>query len=333
MRRNRDSWKSIRFRPRILRPIPHVDIATEILGTRFSAPFLISPAGGGKLAHPSGEVLLTKAAAKHDILHWVCNNAGCTQKEISDAVSPSQTLYWQIYAASDLKVTEAEVHQAVACGYKGFALTVDAIRAGKRERDVRMGLEDDDNSDIEEDEDEDGFASGPTVTRPHVSTELDWPSAVKWLRSITDLPIAVKGIQCWEDAVLCMKYGVHPWLSNHGGRQLEGAPSAVDTLIEIRKYCPEVFQKCEVIIDGGVTRGTDVVKALALGAKGVGLGRGFLFALVFGEKGVGKAIRILKHEVETAMALLGVTEISQLNPSYVDTSALASLSATSRPHL
>lgn len=134
---------------------------------------------------------------------------------------------------------------------------------------------------------------------------------------MTSLPIAIKGIQCWEDALLCMEYGVHPWLSNHGGRQLDGAPSAVDTLLSIRMHCPEVFDKCEVIVDGGVTRGSDVVKAVALGAKGVGLGRPFLYSLVFGEAGASKAIRILKHEIETTMALLGVTSVDQLSPSYV----------------
>jgi len=148
-------------------------------------------------------------------------------------------------------------------------------------------------------------------------SSFDWESAIEWLQGITDLPIAIKGIQSWEDASLCMKHRVHPWLSNHGGRQLEGAPSAVDTLVEIRQHCPEVFDKCEVIVDGGVTRGGDIVKALALGAKAVGLGRGFLYSLAFGEAGVSKAIRILKHEVETTMALLGVTSIDQLNSSYV----------------
>lgn len=122
-----------------------------------------------------------------------------------------------------------------------------------------------------------------------------------------------------------MQYGVHPYLSNHGGRQLEGAPSAVETLMEIREHCPEVFDKCEVIVDGGITRGSDIVKALALGAKSVGVGRGFLYSLVFGEPGVSKAIRILKHEVETSMALIGVTSIDQLNPCYVTMSARAKI--------
>lgn len=146
---------------------------------------------------------------------------------------------------------------------------------------------------------------------------LDWTSAIEWLRKITDLPIAIKGIQCWEDAVLCMEYGAHPWLSNHGGRQLDSAPTAVETLISMRQHCPEVFDRCEVIVDGGITRGSDIVKAIALGAKGVGLGRPFLYSVAFGEAGASKAIRILKHEVETTMALLGITSLEQLNSSYV----------------
>lgn len=124
---------------------------------------------------------------------------------------------------------------------------------------------------------------------------------------------------------MCMHYGVHPYLSNHGGRQLEGAPSAVETLIEIRDHCPEVFDTCDVLVDGGVMRGGDIVKALALGAKAVGVGRGFLYALIFGEPGVGKAMRILKYEVETTMALLGVTSIDQLNLSYITMSARAKI--------
>lgn len=150
-----------------------------------------------------------------------------------------------------------------------------------------------------------------------MESSLDWISAIKWLRGITDLPLAIKGIQCWEDAVLCMEYGAHPWVSNHGGRQLDSAPSAVETLVSMRQNCPEVFEKCEVIVDGGITRGSDIVKALALGAKGVGLGRAFLYSVAFGEAGANKAIRILKNEIETTMALLGITSLDQLNSSYV----------------
>lgn len=142
------------------------------------------------------------------------------------------------------------------------------------------------------------------------------------------MPIAIKGIQCWEDAQLCMQYGVHPWLSNHGGRQLDGAPSALETLIEIRHHYPSVLRNCDVIVDGGFCRGADIVKALALGAKGVGVGRPFLYALSFGQAGVKKAIMILQKEVQTAMALLGVESIAQLDSNYVslfDSPLLAAL--------
>jgi L-lactate dehydrogenase (cytochrome) len=159
---NRSSWHAIRFRPRILRPIDSISLSTTILGTNFSAPFFICPAGGGKLAHPEGEVLMTKAAAKHDILHWVCNMAGCSQQEMSDARVENQTQYWQIYVMSDLEVTEREVRKAVELGYGGFALTVDAVRAGKRERDLRMRSEE---LDTAEEEKEDIFTGGPTVKR------------------------------------------------------------------------------------------------------------------------------------------------------------------------
>ncbi|KAL2825773.1 FMN-dependent dehydrogenase-domain-containing protein [Aspergillus cavernicola] len=304
---NHQSWQSIRFRPRVLRPITTLDLSTSILGTKTSLPFFICPAGGGKLAHTDGEILMTKAAANHGALHWVCNMAGCTKEEIAKTRGPDQTLFWQIYAKGTLTTTEEEIREAVQLGYKGFALTVDAVRPGKRERDLRLSLEEEDSS----------SSCGISAQRGAVWSSFDWISAAKWLRSLTDLPIAIKGIQCWEDAALCAQHGFHPWLSNHGGRQLEGAPSAVETLLEMRRHCPDVLEKCDVIVDGGITRGTDIVKALALGAKAVGLGRPFLYALTFGEAGVDKAIQILRQEMETAMALLGVGSIDQLGPSYL----------------
>ncbi|KAL3482147.1 oxidoreductase [Aspergillus californicus] len=312
---NRDSWKAIRFRPRVLRPIESCHTSRSILGTSFSAPFFICPAGGAKLAHPQGDLCLTKAAARHGILHWTCSNSSFPLSEMAKGRAPGQITFWQIYAMADLADTERQVKRAVELGYKGFALTVDAIRSGKRESDIRANITvDEDGEDGEEDE---SFTRGPTVKRAPVWPSFNWVSAVTWLRGLTALPIAIKGIQCWEDAALCMKCGVHPWLSNHGGRQLDGAPSAAETLVSIRKHCPEVFDKCEVIVDGGITRGSDIVKAIALGATAVGLGRAFLYSIVFGEAGARKAIRILAHEVETTMALLGVTSLDQLDSSYV----------------
>ncbi|KAH7035967.1 FMN-dependent dehydrogenase-domain-containing protein [Microdochium trichocladiopsis] len=340
--RNLQSWKTVQFRPRVLRPIPQIDTRRTILGHEFSAPFFICPAGGGKLANPAGEVLLTQAAGRHRVLHWVCNNAGCTIDEMASARADNQTLFWQIYAKSDLEESAKEVRKAIELGYKGFALTVDAIWPGIRERDLRASIleetgpepeEDcveDDSEDSEDSEDEQSFTRGPTVKRPPVCVEFDWIKAVGWLRTITDAPLAIKGIQCWQDAVRCMDFdNAHPWLSNHGGRQLDGAPTALDTLVDIHRNCPRVLEDREVIVDGGVTRGADIVKAIALGAQAVGLGRPFLFSLVYGTAGVSKAIRILQHEVETTMALLGVTSLEQLDPSYIGSDHLISPSLTS----
>lgn len=180
---NQNSWKRIRFCPRVLRPIQAIDLTTSILGTKYSAPFFICPAGGGKLAHPSGDLALTKAAGKHGILHWVPNNTGCSQEQLADARADTQTLYWQIYALEDLSVTEKEIKQAISLGYRGFALTVDANRVGKRERDVRLIIrvcisfsrgsisrinnlfpQEQELSENQEGEDN-AFASGPTVSR------------------------------------------------------------------------------------------------------------------------------------------------------------------------
>ncbi|KAG0652484.1 L-lactate dehydrogenase [Hyphodiscus hymeniophilus] len=332
---NQKNWQSIRFRPRVLVPIESVEICTTILGNKYTAPFFMSPTGAGDLAHPEGQMILAKVAASNNVMQWVSHYSRDMLKEIMDTREGGQVFY-QTYISTDLRVTEMELRGAIAIGYGGFALTVDAPRIGKREQVLRSNIEDFDPRRTSKLHHGRWDCNSTTVSfydltrascqyycRP--SYQFDWISAVKWIRGITDLPIAIKGIQTWEDAALCMQHGVHPYLSNHGGRQLEGAPSAVETLLEIREHCPEVFQKCEVMVDGGVKRGTDIVKALALGAKAVGLGRGFLYPLVFGERGLNKAMGILKHEVETTMALLGVTSVDQLTDSYVTMSARSTM--------
>ncbi|KAM0752584.1 hypothetical protein T439DRAFT_354078 [Meredithblackwellia eburnea MCA 4105] len=316
---NRDSWSAIRFRPRVLVPVDSINPSTTLFGHTFSQPFFICPAGGGKMAHPKGETELTKAAGKAGVLHWICCMAGRTKEEIAAERMEGQTTFWQIYAMQDLSITEKEIKEAIKLGYKGFALTVDGVYLGKRERDMRLHIAN-------------GGGAGVSGRSP-VYQKFTWKAAVHWLKTLTDLPIAIKGIQSHEDARLCMEYGVHPWLSNHGGRQLEGAPSAAETLVSIRENCPEVFDKCEVIVDGGIMRGTDVVKALALGASMVGLGRAFLYSLAFGEEGVHKAIEILTKEVETAMALVGVSSVKELKPEHVDVRGLLFAGAFPRPHL
>jgi isopentenyl diphosphate isomerase/L-lactate dehydrogenase-like FMN-dependent dehydrogenase len=152
------------------------------------------------------------------------------------------------------------------------------------------------------------------------AADLTWKDTLKWLEQQTDLPIVLKGLQTHEDAYLAAQYPQVKAiiLSNHGGRALDTAPPAVHTLLEIRKYCPEVFSRLEVWVDGGIKRGTDVVKALCLGAKAVGVGRAALFGLgAGGTEGVERTFEILKAEIDTCMRLLGVDKVSDLGLQHV----------------
>jgi L-lactate dehydrogenase (cytochrome) len=175
LKRNRAAWRTVRTRPRVLRAIPEAPMTRrKILGNEFAVPFFMCPAGGAKLCHPEGDTLLTKAAYRQGALHWVCNNAGRSQEEIAAVAGPEQVLYWQIYAKADLPKTAEEVQSATRLGYKAFALTVDAIWAGKREDDLRARIQHDDEEDsdasvddVEDDaEGEAVFKQAPTVGRP-----------------------------------------------------------------------------------------------------------------------------------------------------------------------
>lgn len=165
--RNQRSWQTLRLRPRILRPIERIDMSRTILGTRFSLPVFVCPAGGAKLCHSDGDALLTQAAGDSGMLHWVCSNASSSQQELVEAGKKDQVLYWQIYALSDLRVTEEKIKSAAQLGYKGFALTVDATRAGKREGDLRSRIAEEDEADEDGGEAEtEAFKKEPKVARP-----------------------------------------------------------------------------------------------------------------------------------------------------------------------
>jgi len=213
-------------------------------------------------------------------------------------------------------------------GYKAIFLTVDAIVAGSRERDIR-------NPWILEDEERGGSPvyseEMPSLDGAnHLGTagaltanddrDMSWERTIPWLRSITKLPIAIKGIQCVEDAVLAAEAGVDAiLLSNHGGRQLEYSLPPIEVLYRLRKQRPDVFSKLEVYIDGGIYRGTDVLKAVCLGARAVGLGRPFLYAQgAYGEAGVTKIMQILEREIVAGMRLLGAPTIKDLRPELVE---------------
>ncbi|CAE6488921.1 unnamed protein product [Rhizoctonia solani] len=343
------------FRPRVLRGTKTIDTSCEILGVPSALPIFVSPAAMAGLGDPAGEVNITKGAGKTGIIQGISNNASCTIDEIANARTDpeKQPLFFQLYVASDRAKSVQTIKRVEELGYRAIFFTVDAPVLGNRELDQRdraksvqtikrveelgyraifftvdapvLGNRELDQRnragllDSSDDDDEGQKGGVASTIDGYFDTNIDW-STLKWLKTVTKLPIILKGVQTVEDVELAAKHGVQAvLLSNHGGRQLDYAPAAIDILYELRQKRPDLFDKVEVYIDGGVRRGTDVLKALCLGAKGVGLGRTFLFANgTYGEKGVVKAVRILRNEIETGMRLLGATSLDQLRPEMVE---------------
>lgn len=305
------------FRPRILREVGQVDTSTFILGMPSSLPIFVGPAAMAGLGHPDGEKNIVRSAANGGILYGISSNASCSLEEIAGARQPDQPLIFQLYIAKDRKVS-ADVLKKVEClGFKAIMFTVDAPVLGRREFDMRTRIVADD------DEQE----NAPPNSKGGVSATIDgyfdvnigWKD-VEWLQRQTKLPIIIKGIQTVEDCLLAAEYpGVKGILiSNHGGRQADYAPASIDVLYELRQTHPEVFDKVEVYVDGGFRRGTDIVKAVCLGAKAVGLGRSFLYAnAAYGERGVSKTIEILREEIVNCMQQIGLTSLSQARPEMI----------------
>jgi len=246
------------------------------------------------------------------------------------AASPSQPIFFQLYKNSNDAVAEKRVREAEKLGYKSIWLTVDALVPGNREKDIRSPwIVDETESgkpefyvDAADSFVEDGDAGLGTAGALIANDDRDmtWGKTIPWLRRITKLPIVIKGIQTVEDAILAAEAGVEGiLLSNHGGRQLDYSFPPLEVLHRLRRQRPDIFDKLEVYIDGGIERGTDVVKALCLGAKAVGLGRPFLYAQsAYGVSGVVKIVQILEREILTAMRLLGATSVQDLQPEMIE---------------
>ncbi|WWC60018.1 uncharacterized protein I303_102581 [Kwoniella dejecticola CBS 10117] len=325
---NRKAFNSILFRPRIMVDVDIADTRTTMLGHETSLPIFISPAGMAKLAHPEGECLLAKGAGQCDIIQMISTNASAPLPDIiSSATSPSQTFFMQLYVDRNREKSEALIKKINDLGLKAIFVTVDAAAPGKREADERSRAEVEVASGISGGKissDNKGGGIGRSVGG-FIDPKLSWKD-VAWLRKHTTLPIGLKGVQTVEDAMRAAEMGVDAiYLSNHGGRALDGSPPAMYTLLEINRICPQILKKCEVYLDGGCRRGTDVVKALCLGAKGVGMGRPFLYSLTYGEEGVVHAIEIMRDEIQTTLRLLGVNRLDQLGPHLLNTRALDNL--------
>ncbi|KLU82648.1 cytochrome b2 [Magnaporthiopsis poae ATCC 64411] len=325
LRENHSAFHRIWFRPKVLINVENVDVSTTMLGTKTEAPFYVTATALGKLGHPDGEVCLTKAAGKHGIIQMIPTLASCSFDEIMDAANATQIQWLQLYVNKDREVTKRIVQHAERRGCKGLFITVDAPQLGRREKDMRSKFSDE-GSNVQRGQTTDTSQGAARAISSFIDPALEWKD-MAWFRSITKMPIVIKGVQRVEDVIKAAEAGLDGVvLSNHGGRQLEFARSGIEILAETMPVLRRMglADKIEVYIDGGIRRGTDLLKALCLGAKGVGIGRPFLYAMsAYGVDGVDRAMQLLKDELEMNMRLIGCTSIDQLNPSLIDTKSLS----------
>lgn len=280
-------------------------------------PFFICPTGLSKYAHPDAELNLAAAAGKEEVHQIIPTSPSMSLEQIAAArSSTSQTQYMQIYVNRDRNKALTLIRRAEKAGMKGLFITVDSPVLGKRERDDRLKA----------------LSLGSTATNAGVAKiasstllnpRLKWED-LAWIRSVTKLPLVLKGIQTVEDAVMAYHHGVDAiYLSNHGGRSQDTSQAPILTLLEIRKYAPELIDnlKLQILIDGNIRRGTDIIKCLALGATAVGIGRPCLYSMTagYGEEGVRHMINILRRELMSNMALLGATNLNELIPTLINT--------------
>ncbi|KAF9446519.1 hypothetical protein P691DRAFT_803851 [Macrolepiota fuliginosa MF-IS2] len=332
-RENHAAYHRIWFRPRVLRNVTKVDWSTTILGHRSSMPVYITATALGKLGHPDGELNLTRAAAKHGVIQMIPTLASCSFDEIVDAARPDQVQFLQLYVNKDRNITKRIVQHAERRGIKGLFITVDAPQLGRREKDMRMKFEAEDPSEVTK-SGSDGVDRSQGAARAissFIDPGLEWAD-IDWFKSITRMPLILKGVQCWEDALLAYDAGLAGVvLSNHGGRQLDFARSGIEILVEVVSKLGEKRglkfpnEKFQLYVDGGVRRATDILKAIALGATAVGIGRPFLYAFSsYGLEGVDKALQILHDEFEMNLRLLGAPTIKDVVPEMVDASNISS---------
>jgi len=318
---NIDAFRRVRLKPRALRGVVEADTAVTLFGHRLALPMLLAPTAFNRLAHPDGEVAAARAAAAEGTVLCCSTMATCAIEDV--AAVPGVSLWFQVYVFRDREVTADLVARAQAAGVRAVVLTVDTGRLGRRERDLRnrFGLPE-------------GLVAANLAPYAKLVAErtgrklslseyahtlldasLTW-AAVEWLAGVARVPVLVKGVLTADDARAALDHGVAGVIvSNHGGRQLDGAVASLDALPEI---AAAVRDRVPVLVDGGIRRGVDILKALALGAHATLAGRAYLWGLAAdGERGVRDVIALLRAELELAMALSGCADVASINRSLI----------------
>ncbi len=345
LRDNVKAYEELTFRPRGAVAIPSIDLKTTLLGAQLELPFILAPVGSTRLFYPNGEVLAARAAGKAGTVYVLSTLSGTPMEQVRAATSGPA--WYQVYLCGGREASINMLKRAKAAGFTALVVTIDTGVPGLRERDLRNGIKELLGRGVS------GLPYlGQMITRPawiagmladgglmkfpnvllptgpmpyaDVGKTLEesvvcWDD-LKWIRDLWDGKIVVKGVHTAEDAERVAAEGADALVvSNHGGRQLDGVPGSIRSLPEVLSA---VGDKVEVLVDGGIRNGGDVVKALALGARGVLIGRAYAYGLAAaGETGVARSIEILRSGIVRTMKLLGVASVRNLNRSYLDVPA------------
>ncbi len=347
LRENCQAFDRVMFRPRCAVATATCDLQTEVLGTRLALPLMLGPVGSCRMFYPRGEEEAARAAGRAGTLYTLSTLSGCTLEDVRKATSGPA--WYQLYLCGGREVATGTIQRAREAGYAALVLTIDTPVAGMRERDLRNGVRElltrQPLSAIPHVWQfiskprwlaaflrDGGLMKFPNVVLPDTGPMLyadvgaaleqsmvSWDD-LRWIRKVWTGPIVVKGVHIGEDARRAVDEGADAIVvSNHGGRQLDGVRSTIETLPEI---VDAVGSRTQVLLDGGIRRGSDVVKALCLGARAVLIGRAYAYGLgAAGGAGVSRAIEILRADIVRTMKLLGCGSVAELNRSYIDVPA------------
>jgi L-lactate dehydrogenase (cytochrome) len=344
MAANSAAFGAVTFRPRVLRDVGEVDPSTTLLGRPLPLPLVLAPTGFTRIADPDGELAVARAAERAGLPYTLSTLSTRSIEEV--AATSAGPKWFQVYVWRDRRLVKEMIGRAATAGYEALMLTVDTAVLGRRERDVRRGFSlppkiglstlvdgalhpgwtwrflRSDPIRFANVRDAAGIGDGSTAVTlsEYVNTQFDpglsWRD-VEWMRSVWAGPLVIKGVQTVDDARLAADVGVEAIaLSNHGGRQLDSAPATLDLVAPV---ADAVGDRLEIICDGGVRRGSDIVKAVALGARACMAGRAYLYGLgAAGERGVDHVLRLLGADVRRTMALVGVSSVAELGRELVE---------------
>ncbi len=317
LRRNRMALDSIAFRPRVLRDVSKVDATTQVLGRKLRLPIVLCPVGSLESFHPGGAEPVVKAAGEFGVAHMLSSVCDPGLEEVAKA-APDALRIFQLYVRGDAAWVDDHVERAIANKYTAFCLTVDTAHYSRRERDIAKRH----------------ITGGRRrASGREYQMGLDWRT-VERIKKNFEIPLAIKGIATAEDAKIALDHGVEMiYISNHGGRQLDHGRGSTDVLPEVVEA---VAGRATIIIDGGFYRGSDIIKALALGANLVGLGRMQCYALAAaGQAGIVRMLELLEDEITRSLGLLGATSYAKLDSTCLHPAAPANAPSvfSAFPHL